>query len=65
MTNEQAAYWEAVFLKAAETEESKHFASEGFMGRDLVGLKEFQTFLDSNEKDQQKTMIELGLITKK
>ena len=65
MTNEQAAYWEQVFRKAAETEDSKRFAADGFMSRDLIGLKEFQTFLTDNEKEQRATMTALGLITSK
>lgn len=64
MKPEEIAFWEGVFRTALATDEAKKFVEDSFRTFEIVGSKDFQGFLDANEKEQRAILSELGLITK-
>ena len=64
MAADQAAYWDDVFRKAANSEEGKRIAAERFWNLELVGPKDFNARLQADEEAQRKVMVDLGLIKK-
>ena len=62
ITPDQTAYWEGVLQRAMDSDEVKKFALDSFRSRETIGAKDFQAFLDKEEKEQRTVMTQLGLI---